>query len=80
MTTPKKNIPLAERIILALDVAEPGRAIALVEQLDNQIRFFKVGLQLFLAGGWPVMEKDRGLGQKGAGPSPHFSQAICCKA
>lgn len=64
MTTRAKNIPLAERIIFALDVAEPGRALALVEQLDNQIRFFKVGLQLFLAGGWPVVEKIAARGNK----------------
>jgi len=64
VTGHKKNIPLDERIIFALDVAEPDAAIALVEQLDDQIRFFKVGLQLFLAGGWPVVEHIAARGNK----------------
>jgi orotidine-5'-phosphate decarboxylase len=45
-----KNIPLNERIIFALDVTSHDEAMALVEQLDSEIKFFKVGLQLFLAG------------------------------
>ena len=64
MTVHTKNIPLGERIIFALDVAEPDTAITLVEQLDSQIRFFKVGLQLFLAGGWPVVERIANRGNK----------------
>ncbi len=51
-----KNIPLNERIIFALDVPDADAARLLVEQLDRDIRFFKVGLQLFLAGGWPVID------------------------
>jgi len=58
------NIPLQERINFALDVAEPAAARLLVEQLDSDIRFFKVGLQLFLAGGWPVIEHIAGRGNK----------------
>jgi len=50
------DIPLEERIIFALDVADPREALALVDQLSGSIRFFKVGLQLFFAGGWPVVE------------------------
>ncbi len=64
MSVHTKNIPLGERIIFALDVADPGAALALVEQLDSQIRFFKVGLQLFLAGGWPVVDKIAARGNK----------------
>ena len=52
-TTP---IPLEDRIIFALDLADPRAALALVDRLAGQIRFFKVGLQLFFAGGWPVVE------------------------
>ena len=57
-----KNIPLEDRIIFALDFADPSTARQWVEKLDSKIRFFKVGLQLFLAGGWPVVEHiiDRG--------------------
>ncbi len=49
-------IPLEDRIIFALDLADPRAALALVDRLAGQIRFFKVGLQLFFAGGWPVVE------------------------
>ncbi len=51
-----KNIPLNERIIFALDVPDADAAHLLVEELDSDISFFKVGLQLFLAGGWPVID------------------------
>ncbi|MDD2466296.1 MAG: orotidine-5'-phosphate decarboxylase [Desulfobulbus sp.] len=50
------DIPLEERIIFALDVADPRRAMALVDRLSDHIRFFKVGMQLFFAGGWPVVD------------------------
>jgi orotidine-5'-phosphate decarboxylase len=52
----KAIIPLEERIIFALDLADPREALALVDRLAGQIRFFKVGLQLFFAGGWPVVD------------------------
>jgi len=44
-----KNIPLNERIIFALDVPSHTEAMRLIERLDGEIRFFKVGLQLFMA-------------------------------
>lgn len=50
------TIPLEERIIFALDLADPREALALVDRLAGQIRFFKVGMQLFFAGGWPVID------------------------
>lgn len=49
-------IPLEDRIIFALDLADARAALALVDRLAGQIRFFKVGLQLFFSGGWPVVE------------------------
>jgi orotidine-5'-phosphate decarboxylase len=52
----KATIPLEERIIFALDLADPREALALVDRLAGHIRFFKVGLQLFFAGGWPVVD------------------------
>ena len=52
----KATIPLEERIIFALDLADPREAFALVDRLAGHIRFFKVGLQLFFAGGWPVVD------------------------
>jgi orotidine-5'-phosphate decarboxylase len=59
-----KNIPLNERIIFALDVPDAASARLLVEQLDSNIKFFKVGLQLFLAGGWPVIDHIVSRGNK----------------
>jgi orotidine-5'-phosphate decarboxylase len=50
------NIPLNERIIFALDVSNFDEAKHLVDLLKNEIKFFKVGLQLFLAGWWPVID------------------------
>jgi orotidine-5'-phosphate decarboxylase len=40
-----------DKIIVALDVATKEKALALVEQLRNQISFFKIGLQLYTAAG-----------------------------
>jgi orotidine-5'-phosphate decarboxylase len=51
-----KSIPLKERIIFALDVDSANHAKILVERLEGHIRFFKVGLQLFLAGWFPVVD------------------------
>jgi orotidine-5'-phosphate decarboxylase len=57
-------IPLEERIIFALDVADPRTARALVDRLSDHIRFFKVGMQLFFAGGWPMVNYIVGRGCK----------------
>jgi orotidine-5'-phosphate decarboxylase len=59
-----KNIPLNERIIFALDFSDPKEAARWVEKLDSHVKFFKVGLQLFLAGWWPVIDHIRGRGNK----------------
>ena len=50
------EIPLNERIIFALDVSDIGEAKRLVDLLKGEIRFFKVGLQLFLAGWWNMID------------------------
>jgi len=59
-----KNISLDERIIFALDFADPRVAGEWVRKLDGHVRFFKVGLQLFLAGGWPVIDDIIARGNK----------------
>jgi orotidine-5'-phosphate decarboxylase len=41
----------ANKIIVALDVATKEKALKLVEQLRDQISFFKIGLQLYTAEG-----------------------------
>jgi orotidine-5'-phosphate decarboxylase len=56
MIEPTKSIPLNKRIIFALDVSSPAEARAWVERLEDQIKFFKVGLECFLGGGFPLVE------------------------
>lgn len=51
-----KNIPLEERIIFALDVDSATEAARWLDRLGDHIKFYKVGLQLFLAGGFPVID------------------------
>ena len=51
-----KQIQLAERIIFALDVESPQVAKEWVQRLESHIKFYKVGLQLFLAGWFPSVE------------------------
>ncbi|MFQ5689010.1 MAG: orotidine-5'-phosphate decarboxylase [Gemmatimonadota bacterium] len=58
-------IPTQERLIVALDVESPARARQLVEQLGDAIQFYKLGLQLFLAGGYfELADWLAGLGKK----------------
>ena len=45
-------IPREERLIVALDLPTAREARALVEKLDGAARFYKVGLELFTAGGY----------------------------
>jgi orotidine-5'-phosphate decarboxylase len=51
-----KNIPLSERIIFALDTASLDQAKAWVRLLGPRINYFKVGLQLFLAHGFTIVD------------------------
>lgn len=60
----QKNIPLNERIIFALDVESKEEAEEWVNRLGNHIKFYKVGLQLFLAGGFPVIDMITKKGHK----------------
>jgi len=59
-----KDIPLRERIIFALDVDNAGEALKFVDMLGGNIGYFKVGLQLFLAEGFPLVERIIGAGHK----------------
>lgn len=47
-----KPIPREERLIVALDVPDAAAAKALVEQLGDTVKFYKIGLELFMAGGY----------------------------
>ena len=46
------SIPPAERLIFALDVPNPTTARTLVETLGDTVCFYKIGLELFMAGGY----------------------------
>lgn len=46
------SIPPEERLIVALDVPSTDAARALVETLGDAVRFYKLGLELFMAGGY----------------------------
>jgi orotidine-5'-phosphate decarboxylase len=46
-----------ERLIVALDVPTASAAIDLVDRLENSCRWFKVGLELFVAAGPTILEK-----------------------
>ncbi len=53
----EKDIPAAERLIFALDVPTPEDARRMVERLGDAVRFYKVGLELFMAGGyWELVD------------------------
>ena len=53
---------LAEKIIVALDVSSKNDALRLVEQLRNEISFFKIGLQLYTAEGPEIVRAVRDAG------------------
>ena len=59
-----KDIPLNERIIFALDVDSPKKAEEWVDRLGKHITFYKVGLQLFLAGYFDVVDMITRRGHK----------------
>lgn len=46
-------IPSDERLIVALDVPDAAAARRLVETLGPSVRFYKVGLELAMGGGYP---------------------------
>lgn len=60
-----KPIDAADRLIVALDVPEAASAKALVMQLGGAVQFYKIGLELFMAGDyfdlldWLVKQKKK---------------------
>jgi orotidine-5'-phosphate decarboxylase len=48
----KKDIPWHERLIFALDTSDIAEAKRLVELLGDAVQFYKLGLELFMAGGY----------------------------
>jgi len=52
-----KDIANRDRLIFALDVADAATARRLVEQLGEAVQFYKIGLELFMAGEYfPLLE------------------------
>jgi orotidine-5'-phosphate decarboxylase len=58
-----RTIPPEERLIFALDVSTAREALDWVQRLRGEVRFFKIGLELFLGGGWDVVHRihDQGV-------------------
>ncbi len=56
------NIPLNERIIIALDVERPEQAREIVKKCESHASFYKVGLQLFMSSWFETVDwiVDRG--------------------
>ncbi|MEO1695046.1 MAG: orotidine-5'-phosphate decarboxylase [Pseudomonadota bacterium] len=57
-----RNIPTDRRLIVALDVPNPASARTLVKQIGGDVGFYKVGLELVMAGGLDLV---RGLRDDG---------------
>ena len=53
-----------ERIILALDVADYGKAVNIIEMFREHIKIFKVGAELFTAVGPKIIEEIHAKGRK----------------
>jgi orotidine-5'-phosphate decarboxylase len=52
MTFVPKPIPDRERLIFAMDVADPAAARELADRLGDSVQFYKLGLELFMSGGY----------------------------
>jgi orotidine-5'-phosphate decarboxylase len=52
----------ADKLIVALDVATREKALNLIEELRDQISFFKIGLQLYTAEGPEIVRAVRATG------------------
>lgn len=62
--TKRLTMPLNERCIVALDLPAFAPAAEMVERLRPTVGYFKVGLELFLAEGFAMVEHILGLGCK----------------
>lgn len=50
MRSTRRDIPVRERLIFALDVPNTEEAHQLIDHLDDSVQFYKIGLELFAAG------------------------------
>jgi orotidine-5'-phosphate decarboxylase len=59
------NVPSRERLIAALDVPTAAEARTLAERLGDAVGFYKIGLELFTAGGYfELLQWLRGRGSR----------------
>ena len=56
-----KNPP-SERLIVALDFPDARQALALIDKLEGATHWFKIGLELFIAEGIPLVEEVKRRG------------------
>jgi orotidine-5'-phosphate decarboxylase len=59
-----KAIPARERLIVALDVPDAGEARRLAATLGDAVGFYKLGLELFVAGGYFELVRELHAGGK----------------
>jgi len=60
----RKDIPVRDRLILALDVPDRDTALETVELLGDAVNFYKLGLELFMSGSYfelveQLLERDK---------------------
>jgi orotidine-5'-phosphate decarboxylase len=48
----KKDIPVKDRLIFAMDVPDCARARDLADELGDAVTFYKIGLELMMSGGY----------------------------
>ncbi len=60
----QNEIPLKERIIVALDLDSPDKAKEMVKKCESHIHFYKVGLQLFMSSWFDTVDWIRDRGHK----------------
>lgn len=61
-TNAQNCLTARDRLIVALDVANAGAANHLVDRLEDSVRWFKVGLELYIAAGPSIVESLRKRG------------------
>ncbi len=60
-----KNIPSRERLIFAMDVPDANQARRLADRLGDSVQFYKLGLELFMAGEYfELLDWMAGKGKK----------------
>ena len=64
MSEDRPNRPFDPRVICALDVPTTDEAAALVQRVQDAVGFYKIGLQLFAAGGMDLARDLKADGRK----------------